>query len=91
MCGRVGKHTFSKEWEVDLEDLAVETKDGFEMRLCDIACEVCDDDDFCVRLCVEFFWIWSVNVHVGRREGQSWPASTKLTAPCHTFVTHFLK
>lgn len=60
--------TFSKEWEVSFNDFAVETKNSFEVRFDDVACQICDDDDFCVWLIdygVLVDWTVLVDVHVG--------------------------
>lgn len=38
--------TFSVEWEVNLHNLSVESKDRLEVGLDDVAREVRDDDDF---------------------------------------------
>lgn len=41
---------FSEDRQVDFDDWAVEAKDGLEVGLGDVAGEIGDDDDLCVRL-----------------------------------------
>lgn len=56
------KRTFSKDGEVDFDDVAVKSKDGLEMAFDDVSGEICDDDDLCV--CVG-----RLDLHVATAQG----------------------
>ena len=40
--------TLSEQRQVDFNDLAIETEDGLEVGLDDVACQIVDNDDFCI-------------------------------------------
>jgi len=47
-CNERGLLTLSEQRQVDFDDLAIETEDGLEVGLDDVAGQIVDDDDFCI-------------------------------------------
>jgi hypothetical protein len=65
---REGLLTFSEQWQVDFDDLAIETEDGLEVGFDDVSGQIIDDDDFCIWFSVDGCRA-AVNVHFSIANG----------------------